>query len=117
MHENGRRGIPKAKAPTYARRFRTTVDWLLYGKGPRTTGEALPTPAELATMLADAQAEVVTIGTTLAEWPRLVASALHERLERFQEFGRAAPDRDPAPEISLGKGVQSPPPTRPNAAE
>lgn len=33
QHENGIRGIPKDKAPLYARRFKVTEEWLLYGKG------------------------------------------------------------------------------------
>lgn len=33
QHENGIRGIPKDKAPLYARRFKVSEEWLLYGKG------------------------------------------------------------------------------------
>ncbi len=33
QHENGIRGVPKTKAPLYARRFKVAVDWLLYGSG------------------------------------------------------------------------------------
>lgn len=33
QHENGIRGIPKDKAPIYARRFKVSEEWLLYGKG------------------------------------------------------------------------------------
>jgi repressor LexA len=33
QHENGIRGIPKDKAPLYARRFKVSAEWLLYGKG------------------------------------------------------------------------------------
>ncbi|MGB3844281.1 MAG: S24 family peptidase [Sphingopyxis sp.] len=32
QHENGIRGIPKDKAPLYARRFKVSEEWLLYGK-------------------------------------------------------------------------------------
>lgn len=31
-HENGHRGFPARRAPEYARRFRTTPEWLLYGR-------------------------------------------------------------------------------------
>lgn len=31
-HENGHRGFPAARAPQYARKFRTTPEWLLYGR-------------------------------------------------------------------------------------
>jgi len=33
QHENGTRNIPRDKAPLYARRFKVTEEWLLYGKG------------------------------------------------------------------------------------
>lgn len=33
QHENGRRGIPRDRAPLYARRFKVAEEWLLYGKG------------------------------------------------------------------------------------
>lgn len=42
QHENGLRGIPKDKAPLYARRFKVTEEWLLYGKGKN----AIPEGAE-----------------------------------------------------------------------
>lgn len=32
-HENGSRGIPAKRATQYARRFRVSEQWLLYGKG------------------------------------------------------------------------------------
>lgn len=32
-HENGHRGFPAKRAPTYARRFKVSEEWLLYGKG------------------------------------------------------------------------------------
>lgn len=43
QHENGTRGFPKDRAQRYARFFRTTPEWLLYGRetGDRTTGAAL----------------------------------------------------------------------------
>lgn len=39
QHENGTRGIPAERAARYARFFRTTPEWLLYG---RDTGETSP---------------------------------------------------------------------------
>lgn len=33
-HENGSRGFPAKKAPIYARKFKVTEEWLLYGKTP-----------------------------------------------------------------------------------
>lgn len=32
-HENGSRGIPAKRAVQYARKFKTTEEWILYGKG------------------------------------------------------------------------------------
>lgn len=32
-HENGHRGFPAARAPQYARKFKVTEEWLLFGKG------------------------------------------------------------------------------------
>lgn len=33
-HENGHRGFPASRAPAYARKFKVSEEWLLYGKGP-----------------------------------------------------------------------------------
>jgi hypothetical protein len=38
-HENGSRGIPASRASLYARRFRISEQWLLYGKGQGPNGE------------------------------------------------------------------------------
>lgn len=32
-HENGHRGFPAKQAPIYARRFKVSEEWLLFGKG------------------------------------------------------------------------------------
>lgn len=32
-HENGHRGFPASRAPQYARKFKVSAEWLLYGKG------------------------------------------------------------------------------------
>jgi SOS-response transcriptional repressor LexA len=32
-HENGHRGFPASRAPQYARKFKVSEEWLLYGKG------------------------------------------------------------------------------------
>lgn len=81
QHENGTRNYPQEKAKKYARFFRTTPEWLLYGRGK---GEAqLPSTAELEAMIQDALSEVVTLNTKLSDLPRIVAPSLHEQLERF----------------------------------
>lgn len=54
QHENGTRGFPAARAQRYARFFRTTPEWLLYGRelGERTTpaelGPAIPIQGAVA---------------------------------------------------------------------
>lgn len=45
-HENGHRGFPAARAPQYARKFKVTEEWLLYGKGEPDHGEPIPEGAE-----------------------------------------------------------------------
>ena len=45
-HENGHRGFPAGRAPQYARRFRVTEEWLLYGKGEADLEPAIPEGAE-----------------------------------------------------------------------
>lgn len=39
-HENGHRGFPKGRAPDYARKFKTTPEWLLFGKGDASSERA-----------------------------------------------------------------------------
>lgn len=41
-HENGTRGIPSARAARYAKFFRVTPEYLLFGKGDEPTQNALP---------------------------------------------------------------------------
>ena len=38
-HENGHRGFPAKRAPQYARKFKVSEEWLLYGKGDGPTGQ------------------------------------------------------------------------------
>ena len=46
QHENGQRGIPRDRAPQYARKFKVTEEWLLYGKGEPDLEISLPEGAE-----------------------------------------------------------------------
>lgn len=108
QHENGIRGYSR-HALRYARKFRTTPEWLLYGRGPQDSGIAEPTLEELERMIADALSEV-TLGVRIADLPRIVAPSLHEQLVRFRAdredecFGDQGKDR--------GKPNVFPPPTR-----
>lgn len=45
QHESGRRGIPRDRAPLYARRFKVPEEWLLYGKGSKASPD-IPDGAE-----------------------------------------------------------------------
>ena len=82
-HENGNRGFPASRAPQYARKFKVSEEWLLYGKGE---GEDDPVPSEsdLEQMIRESLEDVVTLETRLSDLPRIVAPALHEQLERFR---------------------------------
>jgi hypothetical protein len=40
-HENGHRGFPAARVPQYAKKFKVSEEWLLYGKGAKA-----PEPSE-----------------------------------------------------------------------
>lgn len=44
-HENGHRGFPAKRAPLYARKFKVSEEWLLYGKGRPEDG-AMPEGAQ-----------------------------------------------------------------------
>jgi len=83
QHETGQRGITAAKAEIYARRFRVTSEWILYGKGDGPSPSADPTDDDLAAMIENALREL-PVGVPLGEFPRLVAPALRAQLERFR---------------------------------
>lgn len=89
QHESGIRGFPAKKAELYARRYRTTVEWLLFGRGDAPVASSEPTDDDLAAMIENALREL-PVGTPLGEFPRLVAPALRVQLERFRV------DREPA---------------------
>lgn len=82
-HENGHRGFPASRAPAYARKFKVSPEWLLYGVGDGEITSAEPTDEDLAGMIRNALDEL-PVGTPLGEFPRLVAPALRVQLERFR---------------------------------
>lgn len=45
-HENGHRGFPAARVPQYAKKFKVTEEWLLYGKGEPDLQQHLPAGAD-----------------------------------------------------------------------
>lgn len=84
QHENGTRGFKADRAAQYARRFRTTPEWLLLGRGTSPVQSQEPSAADLEQMIREALEEVVTLDTRLADLPHIVAPSLHEQLERFR---------------------------------
>lgn len=105
QHENGSRGFKRDRAEQYARRFRTTPEWLLLGRGAAPVATTEPSASDLEQMIREAIEDVVTVQTRLSDLPRIVAPALHEQIERFRA-DRAAQGTEgekPAP----GKRAQS----------
>lgn len=114
QHENGTqgRGLPAKAVPKYARKFKVSEQWLLFGKGDGPTIPLEPNEDELAGMLRLVMEEI-PLGTTLGEWPRRAASSLHTQLEQFRADRRnhSQDDSSTAPD----KSAQSPGATRPDA--
>lgn len=110
QHENGGRGFKKDSAEKYARRFRTTPEWLLLGRGKAPEPTTEPSAPDLEQMIREAIEDVVTLETRLADLPRIVAPALHEQLERFRA-DRAASGRS-GERLAPGKPAQSPAATK-----
>lgn len=84
QHENGTRGFKRDRAEQYARRFKTTPEWLLFGRGAAPVPDVEPSATDLEQMIREAIEDVVTLDTRLSDLPRIVAPALHEQLERFR---------------------------------
>lgn len=112
QHENGRRGFPAKRAPQYARKFKVSEEWLLYGKGDGPTIPLEPNEEELAALLREAFLEVPP-ETKLADWPVIVAGVLHAQLERFRADREALANA--GQETSHDKSARSSDPTRPSA--
>jgi hypothetical protein len=109
-HENGHRGFPAARAPTYARRFGVSEEWLLYGKGDDT--EPMPSAELIEQMIRETIDAEVRLETKLADLPRIFGKALHEQLEHW----RADQTRTPMAEATApDKGTRSRAPTTPDA--
>lgn len=116
-HENGHRGFPAKKAPLYARRFKVSEEWLLYGKGDQAASDADPIPSAevLAQMVQEAIDAEVTVETRLSDLPRVLGSNLRAQLEQFAT--------DPgvvdfwAEKLARDKGAQSRAPTSRDAEE
>lgn len=109
QHENGTRGYPRTKAERYARFFRVTPEWLLYGRGKLDDLPPPPSEAVLEEMLRLIVAEIPA-RATIADWPRLGAPILHELLARFQVDGEFRANQDQLP--FLDEADQFPLPTK-----
>jgi transcriptional regulator with XRE-family HTH domain len=111
-HENGHRGFPAKRAPQYARKFKVSEEWLLYGKGAEAASDPLPSEEVLRQMVQEVIDAEVTVATKLSDLPRIVGSGLREQLERYQsdpsivDFQAAQHVRD--------KGAQPRAPTKPD---
>ena len=82
-HENGHRGFPAERAPEYARRFKVSEEWLLYGKGEPDVDDPIPSVADLEKMVRLAIDEGVDMQTRLADLPRVVAPTMRALLEQY----------------------------------
>lgn len=91
-HENGHRGFPAKRAPQYARKFKVSEEWLLYGKGAQPTIAPDPVPSEevLEQMVREAIETEVTVETRLADLPRILGSNLREQLKLFEADPKVA---------------------------
>jgi len=120
-HENGHRGFPAKSAPQYARKFKVSEEWLLYGKGSidDVPDERIDIPSveQLEEMVRLALMEVQP-GARLADYPPIVASSLHDQLELLQAHGVGqAGDRRSGKAISPGTGVRPRAPTSASGRE
>lgn len=111
QHENGGRGFRADRAAVYARRFRTSPEWLLYGKGDAPAAASEPTEDELAEMVRLVIEDVVTVQTRISDLPRIVAPGLRRQLERFRSGDVLRGGPSTAPDIA----AQSPAPTKRSA--
>jgi transcriptional regulator with XRE-family HTH domain len=113
QHENGTRGFKAATAERYAKRFKTTPEWILYGKGE----QSLPEPSEddLEAMLREALQEVATFEMKIADLPRIVAPILREQLAQYRDHGGVADLW--AEKLARDTAARSRAPTRPDEQE
>lgn len=80
--ERSTRALTEARAQRYAKFFRTTPEWLLYGRG---RSGAEPSVAELEAMIRQVLAEVLTLDVKIADLPNIVAPSLHRQLQLHRD--------------------------------
>lgn len=89
QHENGNRGLRAASAGRYAKKFKVSAEWLLFGvgagpqKSPALDDLGLPSEEELAAMLEQAFSEVEKPPRNFSDWPRAAASGVLEQLTQY----------------------------------
>jgi transcriptional regulator with XRE-family HTH domain len=76
QYESASRGFSLSRLIEIAQALNTTPGAILDGP------VRLPTPEELASMLAEAQREI-TVGVSFEDYPSAVASSLHAQLQRY----------------------------------
>lgn len=86
-HENGHRGFPAARAPQYARKFKVSEEWLLYGKGEPDLDPVIPDGAETIVQV-----------PVLGEVP---AGPVREAIRHSQGFIHAAASEAPKDSYAL----------------
>lgn len=90
-HENGNRGFPASRAPSYAKAFRVREEWLLFGRGEMMSGEDSARRAEDADRLLAIHQALPDAGSR-AELMRLAETILLAAKARQQ---RTKDGRDP----------------------
>ena len=80
QHENGTRGFPASRAETYARRFRVSPEWLIYGKGPGPNGDPTPPPLYLEVRLPSEPSLAAMFETMLEGHEKLTRAGIAQRL-------------------------------------
>jgi len=83
-HERGDRGISRVMAVKYAQAFRTTPEWILYGRAGSEFPDFLPTAEELTEMVGQSVNLGVSMGTKLGDLPAIIAPLLHEMLVQYR---------------------------------
>lgn len=114
-HENGHRGFPKSRAPFYARKFKTTEEWLLYGKGDQVAKDPFPSAELMSELVREVIDQEVPVGTPLGDFPRIVGPGLRDRLEKFATDPTVADFW--AEKLARDKVSRSPAPTKRDAGE
>lgn len=100
--ESQRNSIPSKRLPDLARLYQCRVSEIFADDNEIERVEL--TPDQITEMVRAAQDEMIA-GTSFADWPRAVATSLHEQLRQIQAAGGLRVSSGPAQ--PAGKGVRS----------